>query len=154
MPIDHKQHKLCGLCTKCHKPAIEGRTKCASHLRRDSHAAVARYTRRLIAGNCPCGQPLFLKSRCFECALREKARHYNTSKEFLRRLWASQDGKCAVTGEVLSNMVSASLDHDHRTNEIRGYVTQHVNLLLKAVDSGLLDDLLRYQQNPPSKKVK
>ncbi len=58
-----------------------------------------------------------------------RARYGLTTTEF-DVLWAQCDGRCAICKEAETRARRLSLDHDHATGEIRGFLCSRCNLLL------------------------
>ena len=62
-------------------------------------------------------------------------RKYNLSYEDWLVMWESQNEKCAVCGNLFKKPSDACVDHDHRTNKIRGLLCFKCNAAI-----GLLND--------------
>jgi Recombination endonuclease VII len=54
-------------------------------------------------------------------------RTYNISTERFNELLASQNGTCAICEQVAGRW---HVDHDHATNEVRGILCHHCNVML------------------------
>jgi len=61
---------------------------------------------------------------------RLKVNHNITMKEY-NKMFLKQEGKCALCGGLRSVFQTAlCVDHDHETDEIRGLLCMHCNLML------------------------
>jgi len=72
---------------------------------------------------------------------REKL--YGVTEERYQEMVAAQDGKCAVCDRP-SKGKALGIDHDHKTNEIRGLLCQGCNWLVGRVEQLGLDSLSSY----------
>ena len=72
------------------------------------------------------------------------------TREQFARLRSYQDGGCALCGRVRNDL---ELDHDHRTNLIRGMLCRECNLLLGEYErkKRLFAHFEAYLQEPPMK---
>lgn len=64
-------------------------------------------------------------------------RRYKTTYQYVKELWEAQGGMCALCETPLSldmefpdDTLIANVDHCHTTNDIRGLLCRHCNLLL------------------------
>ena len=53
---------------------------------------------------------------------------YNLSYEDWLRMWEGQDGKCVICGESFTKPSDSRVDHNHKTNKIRGLLCNKCNL--------------------------
>ena len=53
---------------------------------------------------------------------------YGITYEDWQLIWESQDGKCAICGKSFIKPSDAYVDHDHKTNKIRGLLCNRCNL--------------------------
>ncbi len=76
---------------------------------------------------------------------------FGLTVEQFEALWARCDGLCGVCHRPESRDRRLSLDHDHATGELRGFVCSRCNLLLgnAADDPELLEQAAIYLRNPP-----
>lgn len=45
-------------------------------------------------------------------------------------MWEKQDGKCAICGSSFNSPSDAYVDHNHKTDEVRGLLCRNCNFLL------------------------
>ena len=78
----YQMAKMLGVCVKCHKPAIPGRTLCPDCVARKAERQKGRGRRRGEEGRCPvCGRTLSSDYRYKTCPVcLEKARRYYRTK--------------------------------------------------------------------------
>ena len=55
-------------------------------------------------------------------------RNYGLSHEDWLKIWETQNGECAICGEFFDKPSDAQVDHNHKTNEIRGLLCRKCNL--------------------------
>ncbi len=67
-----------------------------------------------------------------DIAVRNRARRYGLSPEDQVKLFDAQRGQCAVCSTAISlqGKLSAHLDHDHDTGEVRAFLCRHCNLMI------------------------
>jgi len=76
-------------------------------------------------------------------------RNYSLSYKEWLKMWENQNGKCAICGKEFKNKSDACIDHDHKTDNIRGLLCKQCNfgiglfndkpeLLIKVADYLLL----------------
>ncbi|MDE2098582.1 MAG: endonuclease VII domain-containing protein [Patescibacteria group bacterium] len=69
---------------------------------------------------------LYRQATCKACrSLETRASLYGVSVEFLRNLYADQDGLCPICEEELPG--AWHVDHDHATGEVRGLLCGRCN---------------------------
>ena len=69
--------------------------------------------------------------RCRVCAIvRFRKWKLGISPSRQRELWEAQGGKCACCGDVLVPGRDTHLDHDHETNEVRGFTCRWCNMAI------------------------
>ena len=73
-------------------------------------------------------------------------RLYNLSHDDWLRLWKSQDGKCAICGKSFRNPSNAYVDHNHKTEKIRGLLCLQCNSGIGFFndDPGLMAGAIKY----------
>ena len=90
-------------------------------------------------------------------AIVRRANHRNNlSKRFgiteaqFDELWSRCDGRCAICGDAESRDRRLSLDHDHETGELRGFLCSRCNLILGQVKDSpeLLERAVVYLKRP------
>lgn len=114
-----------GLCPSCAKPAEKGRLceGCRAKQRAD-------YRARVQAGVCTsCQAPATAGQFCEEHWFRQVRVTHKLGPNgvaILRRLWAQQGGRCAITGDLLVPGGNASLDHI--TPRSKGGTSDEANL--------------------------
>jgi len=102
-----------GLCRNCGKPNVEGGPRCPYCLKKERD----KYHFRVVRGECVvCGVRSSAGAFCLRHWFRNIGSQYHLSKSngglaMLEELWKEQEGRCAVTGAVLTPGVDASLDH-------------------------------------------
>ena len=76
-------------------------------------------------------------------------RNHGLSYEDWLQLWENQDGKCAICGKFFITPSNAYVDHDHKTDEIRGLLCNKCNWGLGMYDDDpeLLMSAIRYLKN-------
>ncbi len=117
--------------------------------------------RRWCAG-CQSFVPLFYTtgSRCKGCASRAAhGQHlkatYGISREDYEALWRLQGGRCAICHQTPGGQRRLAVDHDHRTDEIRGLLCAsdqwgcNVQLRRLLNDEGMARRALAYVQRTP-----
>ena len=60
---------------------------------------------------------------------------YNLSYEDWLKMWEKQDGKCVICGKSFNKPSNALVDHNHKTNKVRGLLCFKCNMAI-----GLLND--------------
>lgn len=55
---------------------------------------------------------------------------YGITLEDYERLWKEQDGKCPICGVALDSVWQVDIDHDHKTNKVRGILCNPCNLMI------------------------
>jgi len=71
---------------------------------------------------------------CVECVARKENReavrfdNRNITKYSYELIISSQGGMCAICESVLEEGKNQAIDHDHKTNEIRGVLCKHCNM--------------------------
>lgn len=55
-------------------------------------------------------------------------RRYGLSHEEWLEIWEDQDGKCAICKELFTTPSDAFIDHNHKTDEVRGLLCNRCNL--------------------------
>ena len=60
---------------------------------------------------------------------------YGITTDALNALWESQKGNCWLCGDSMPSKKESHVDHDHSTNEVRGWAHKNCNLGI-----GLFDD--------------
>lgn len=104
---------LTEVCRDCRKPLLSGTGRCDAcklKLREE-------YARHVRAGVCvKCRKPAVAGAFCLDHWLLNLGRPHGLTRkggglQLLKELWEGQNGRCAVTGEVLVPGVNASLDH-------------------------------------------
>lgn len=88
----------------------------------------------LIGSPCErCGETEKLASGgCRACSRAYQRKYhlnyrYGISAERQQSLMTSQEGRCAVCGEVLKPGKETHLDHDHVTGKVRGFLCRRCN---------------------------
>ncbi len=62
---------------------------------------------------------------------------YKMSKEQYNNLYSKQKGQCAICGIHQSELERRlDIDHNHKTEEVRGLLCMHCNLLVGKVEAG------------------
>lgn len=116
-----------------------------------------------LCRRCGCGirpYPVRLCDDCRPVADEERAvaricAQHNITVEFYRRLWAFQNGLCAICGTKQKRM-RLSLDHHHRSGKPRGLLCNACNRhLLKACKErvDILRAAIRYLEDPPAQRL-
>lgn len=118
------RHASKRLCSWCKEPAAPGKKLCLKHVgvdnarqTTDEHRALARDRRNLAKaeGRCtvckrrPRGDHTLTCSSCWFVEVASRLRGVGTLE--LRSLWHSQQGRCALTGQLLVQGKNASVDH-------------------------------------------
>lgn len=57
----------------------------------------------------------------------ENLKNYNLSHEDWLKIWENQDGKCAICGKPFKKPFDDQVDHNHKTNKIRGLLCKKCN---------------------------
>lgn len=85
---------------------------------------------------------------------RQYRYNYGTDGETYKRLFKEQQGKCAVCGKIETRIhkgkvMRLSIDHCHKTGEIRGLLCRECNLALGHMEDDIerIQALLRYLEN-------
>ncbi len=103
-------------CTRgCGQPS-GGKTRCSSCLERHNRHNRQTYRERVLRGQCTnCMSGAEVGIFCFTHWLKNVGVPHKLGNKqgtaLLRRLWESQKGYCAITGEVMVPGSTASLDH-------------------------------------------
>ena len=130
-----RAHREIGLCYNCPKPVVPGRGRCAEHLAKN-HAGVRRYeASRLQEGKCVVpnctNAPTVGRRRCRECTRRwtsyRHKRLYGITPEHFATLIEQQENRCAICRTIPDRF---HLDHDHRTEIVRGLLCGQCNRAL------------------------
>ena len=71
---------------------------------------------------------------------------YGLTHEEWLAMWNNQDGKCAICNSPFENPSDACVDHNHRTDEIRGLLCRQCNAALGLFkdDSEILNNAMKY----------
>ncbi len=79
------------------------------------------------------------------------AKRFGLTVEEFTVLWESHNGCCDICKQPETRKRRLSLDHNHETNELRGFVCSRCNLLLGNAkdDANLLEKAVTYLRNPP-----
>jgi len=73
--------------------------------------------------------------RVRETSRRAKMKYrYGLSYEDWLEMWESQDGKCAICGKIFITPSDAHIDHDHKTDELRGLLCKKCNFGISFFD--------------------
>lgn len=107
--------------------------------------------------------------RCASCwraksAERREAAHgkyvertYNITAEQYWKLYEAQGGRCAICRRATGKTRRLAVDHDHKTNEIRGLLCKTCNRygigIFARDDAEVLDRAAEYLRNPPARKI-
>lgn len=106
--IDHPDR-----CKDCKRERASGRVRCHVCLERLRR----KYHERIANGQCEvCGEPAITRIFCREHWFKNIGRSHSLTKRngglgMIAQLWEEQQGRCAVTGDILTPGVDASLDH-------------------------------------------
>lgn len=142
LPASKRRHKMAGLCITCGQPRRPNNAQyCDRHAALKAEAT-ARYRQRLKGkGLClDCRVPCGAKLRCTPCAtanvgkypltLRKRAllRKFGLSEEEYQHLLLAQGKRCRICGDHQDNLSNnLSVDHCHKTGEIRGLLCIRCN---------------------------
>lgn len=87
--------------------------------------------------HCPAGHEykgknLFINKdgsrRCRKChAMNMRKKNYGIERTQFEDLWKSQKGACAICRLKFKDQSEASVDHDHKTNKVRGLLCNNCN---------------------------
>lgn len=71
---------------------------------------------------------------------------FNLTLKQYDQMFEQQNGKCAICNQIDISGKRLSVDHDHRTGEIRGLLCMNCNLLLGRVESTpeLFSKMMKY----------
>lgn len=71
---------------------------------------------------------------------------YGISYEDWLKIWEDQNGKCASCGKPFIELSDAHIDHNHRTNELRGLLCKKCNFGISFFDDDpkLLSKAIKY----------
>lgn len=130
---DEKRRKAGVVCGVCRSRARTIGTLCdVCHPKVLDRSAAVR-EKRLALGLCRlCGKrpPAPLRQACFGCI----GRRYGGSHEELEALWAGQQCRCAICGDVFqpSKKGAYAVDHSHDRGGVRGFLCAPCNAGLGA----------------------
>ena len=81
--------------------------------------------------------------------LYKKKHKYNLSKEQYENLFKKQNNRCAICNKTFSTKVKGFVDHDHKTNKVRGLLCSKCNTLLGMSDDNIviLENAIKYLKN-------
>lgn len=104
------------ICSHCTREATHGRKRCGDCLQKKRTHERACYNERVSRGQCPCCvQRADVGIFCFTHWLRNIGLPHGLGNKkgiaLLQQLWREQQGRCAVTGDLLQPGLTASLDH-------------------------------------------
>lgn len=128
-----------GTCTSCTKPAAPGRTHCQSCIDENNAYTKKRRDDRRAAGLClQCGKPA-QKDRvyCVEhteqkrvAALGKHLKQYKLTREEFDARLAAQGYRCKICGSPTPRRKNRDwhVDHNHKTEEIRGLLCHPCNI--------------------------
>ena len=82
-------------------------------------------------------------------------RRFGISVEQYEELLGGSDGRCGICGRAESRDRRISLDHDHETGDLRGFLCWRCNVLLGHIgdDPELLERAAAYLRFPPLRSV-
>lgn len=92
-----------------------------------------------------------LQTRCKRCAMSyDWEKKFGVPRSEVDRILASQAGVCGACGLTKG----LHLDHDHKTNKIRGFLCGNCNRALGLLRDSpkIIEALGRYLQNPPAER--
>lgn len=104
--------------------------------------------------------------RCASCWRVEKARRakvahgshvektYGITEEKYWELYEYQGGRCAICRRAMGKTKRLAVDHDHKTNEVRGLLCGPCNNVLGTIardDPEVFDRAAEYLRNPPAR---
>jgi hypothetical protein len=72
---------------------------------------------------------------------------YGITEEDYDRMLAEQGGGCAVCGKAPDPGRFLDVDHDHKTDRVRGLLCRGCNRMLGIIEGPLFDALLAYRDN-------
>lgn len=111
-----------GLCCRCKKPAVPGKTMCQEHLAEMILRNKARLARRKKRRLCMrCGKPGIVKgtTKCAPCLERCRILELTKARELKATVHAHYGGKCSCPSCPETNPAFLSIDH------INGGGTKH-----------------------------
>lgn len=120
---------------------------CYNEMRRNP---VAREQARKRVKAARDASPELRKARVNAERERRYQKLYGISTDEYEKMLAFQEGGCAICGRKPKNL-RLSVDHDHRTGEVRGLLCHICNKTLHYnVDSDWLFEAYEYIENPPA----
>lgn len=114
--------------------------KCISLARKDYYSRTKEIKKEIYAKSC---RESFLKFK------------YGTSEEEYRKLLELQLGGCAICKQPCKSGNRLAIDHNHKTNEIRGLLCHNCNVALGLMneDENLIWNMLEYLKRTTWSKV-
>lgn len=76
--------------------------------------------------------------------LREVERLYGLPRSEYLRMYAEQQGRCAICGKLPRGRRGLHVDHDHDTQRVRGLICGWCNRLLGILDGPLFEAIVAY----------
>lgn len=82
-------------------------------------------------------------------------REYGLSKDQYNKLKDAQDGRCYICRRAKGKTRNLSVDHDHKTGEVRSLLCQPCNRMLGHLrdDPDAFERVAEYLRNPPARNV-
>jgi hypothetical protein len=82
-------------------------------------------------------------------------KRFGLSEEQFNALWKLSDGACHICREPESRARRLSLDHDHTTGALRGFLCNRCNMVLGQINDSVatLEAAIRYLKDPPLSKT-
>jgi hypothetical protein len=78
---------------------------------------------------------------------------YGLTIEDVTKMIQNQHNKCKICGEDFVGKKEPCVDHDHKTNKVRGIICNRCNVLVGLVESGLLPKVIDYLKSVEASKT-
>ena len=152
MPYKNKEDAI-AYAKKYRKENSKKRKEQAKQYYNDNHEKIKKYHAQYREEN---RKEILRKQRQYVKEHREERNEYsrkwhlkdkfNLSYEDWLVMWESQNERCAICGEPFISPSNACIDHNHKTNEIRGLLCRKCNAAIGLLnnDSELLKKAIKY----------
>jgi len=96
-------------------------------------------------------RPYGTGGRAYRAKCRDCEKKYNKNLAALRKQAPPKPDRCDVTGRITENLV---MDHDHETNDIRGWIEDGINIALARLGDNIegVRLLLAYMERYEARK--